>query len=137
MIASKNKWAGLSRWALLLLIAYWTFQFILTHIPLPGGSPVHASDKTLHAVAFFILASLFWLALTLRKTAPVKKLLIIALVLSAYGAIDELTQPIVARNASFNDWLADIIGIAIALVFCEACVFITRLISILAKRRDL
>ena len=34
----------------------------------------------------------------------------------AVGAVDELTQPFVSRTASLADWLADIVGIIIALL---------------------
>jgi VanZ family protein len=40
-------------------------------------------------------------------------------VMVVYGACDEVTQPIVGRNCSIFDWLADIAGTVLAMALIE------------------
>jgi VanZ family protein len=78
------------------------------------------SDKLAHFIAYFILAAL--LVLSIRTRSLVGALLGIMVVL-AYGAFDELTQPLVGRFASLEDWLANAAGAMVATVvmipFCR------------------
>ena len=62
---------------------------------------------------------LFWLTLTLYGRGGIARLLLVALVLSAYAAIDELTQPWFRRTADLEDWMVDSVGIVIALSVAE------------------
>jgi len=70
-------------------------------------------DKLQHILAYGAMTVLF--VLSLRRFPS---LLSVALLFSAIigvGAVDELSQPLVNRTASLADWLADVIGIIIAL----------------------
>jgi len=44
----------------------------------------------------------------------------VSIAAAAYGAFDELTQPLFGRSASWGDWLADMVGAAVAVIVFEA-----------------
>lgn len=104
-------------WARWVWIGYWCVLFVLTHTPIAGGvpAPIPHADKTYHIILFFLLT---WLGgrhlLRLRPRAPVRTLLVWALVYVCYAAIDEWTQPLFGRTASPLDWLSDATGILTA-----------------------
>jgi hypothetical protein len=68
-------------------------------------------DKAEHFIAFYVLTGLAVLAY------PKRNLFVLALLLSAFGALIEFVQglPIVHRDRDFWDWVADTIAIAAAL----------------------
>ena len=74
-------------------------------------------DKVEHVVAYGVVAGLFLLALR-RPVRPVTVGLILTGLL-AVGALDEVTQPLVNRVASGSDFVADVVGIGLA-VLCFA-----------------
>ena len=78
-----------------------------------GESPI---DKLIHAAAFGVLAALFVYTRWLRS------LWWSLLFMIAVAALDEVLQmiPQLGRSADFDDWGADMVGIAIALSFCMA-----------------
>jgi len=85
----------------------------LTHIPQDVLTRVmHANphDKIEHVVAYGVVAAL--LLLSLRRPVPWVLLLALLCALAAVGALDEMTQPLVKRQASFLDYAADLVGIA-------------------------
>ena len=45
------------------------------------------------------------------------RMVAVILVMAAYGAFDELTQPLVGRTAAWADWGADVLGAVVAAVF--------------------
>ncbi|MCK4375502.1 MAG: VanZ family protein [Candidatus Brocadiae bacterium] len=136
--ASDSHRAGPSRRvrlaALLCCIAAWVGAFLATHSPLPAPPPeMHVSDKTLHVVGYFTLAVVFWLTLlAYGKSGPVRTLAS-GIILAAYGAFDELTQPMFNRFASIEDWLADLCGIVIAVGVLQ-CLF--RIHLAIVRRRS-
>jgi len=71
--------------------------------PAPGGS-----DKLVHLIAFAALS--FPLARTGRLG-----LLPVFIGASAFGGVIELIQPSFNRSADLNDWLADILGVALGI----------------------
>jgi len=90
----------------------------LTHIPqaaLPRVLQHTLFDKFEHLAAYGIVALLF--VLSLRSPVRPLPLLGILLALALIGALDEITQPLVNRQASIMDYMADVIGIALASVF--------------------
>ena len=111
---------------LIVLIVYWLAEFISTHIPQEKVPSLGTSDTVCHCEAFFILSSLFWLTLTSRCAPMLKKLIVIITILPIYAALDELTQPIVNRHASISDWLADVVGVVLAMAVCEIIAAIIR-----------
>ncbi len=87
----------------------------LTHIPQDVLSRVlHANpyDKVEHVAAYGMVAA--FLFLSLRRPVPPVLLLAVFAVLALIGALDEMTQPLVNRQASFVDYGADLVGVALA-----------------------
>lgn len=86
--------------------------FIVTHFP-PGPHNPDAwiTDKVYHFGGFFALSvALVWRHG--RGSLPMKMSTMVAglLLLAAYGAIDEWTQPYFRRDCEFLDWVADLAG---------------------------
>jgi VanZ family protein len=90
----------------------WILFFMLTHWPqeeMPQVPFIPHFDKVVHISLFAVLGFLLCHRVS-RKRSYKKKLGIVLVVLAAYGAFDELTQPFVGRTAEILDWVADIIG---------------------------
>lgn len=105
--------------------AYWIAMFVGTHIPNPEAiiGP-EVSDKLLHFVAYFGLASLLigrrrLLASQWPTPRQLSRLLILV---GVYAAVDELLQlvPGINRHADVWDALADGAGALTAAVFTGA-----------------
>lgn len=94
----------------------WLCAFGATHIPAAEMPKLPTNDKTLHVIGYAGLTAIFLLALKSYKVGFYTSILAAILIFPAYGAIDEITQPFVNRYASFDDWLADIAGVAIVLI---------------------
>ena len=95
------------------VIVYALFLFWLSSIPARPGVQDYP-DKLLHFTAYFFLAFLLCRALTQQypERTEFHRLLLVAILASAYGATDEFHQIFVAgRHASFLDWFADVAGI--------------------------
>ncbi len=80
----------------------------------PSGEPwLEHSDKLMHAGAFAVMAMCAWCVWpqAWRRSA---------LALAAHGAWIEGLQAALTttRTASWGDWLADLVGIALALAWC-------------------
>jgi len=104
-------------------IAYSVFLVVATHLPqvhtLVRGPGV---DKWLHLLAYACQTVLAMgiLYFTNRLQPPFVLVLIIAL--AAFGAADEITQPMFHRHAEFFDWLADCAGIVLGV--CAVYLFV-------------
>jgi VanZ family protein len=113
-------WLRLACWV--LTAGYWAGLFVLTHLP-PATLRRHTPavwDKLAHFVGYFLLAALLGSALVLtfprRRGIP----LWVLLIGFAYGAIDELLQPFVRRDATLLDWVADALGVWTAVLLLWA-----------------
>lgn len=103
---------------LLALGIYWPFLFWLTHIPVPAVARHSGmSDKTMHVMAYFVLTSLVWFAISpyekVNWTRVKPWCVILAVVL--YGAFDEWLQVHVGRTADVQDFLANLFGVVLSL----------------------
>lgn len=101
-----------------LLAGYWLTLLVATHLPTQvAGLPRNQADKLIHFVAYAVLA---WLLATAWQASVgrlnTRHLKFVWLVVVLYGAIDEVTQPLVGRTMSLADWLADAAGAAIGLM---------------------
>ena len=107
-------------WA--LTAAYWAGIFVMTHLPPPVVRRIvpNVWDKLAHFVMYFLLAALLGAALVLtfprRRGIP----LWVLVIGFAYGAIDELLQPFIRRDASVLDWVADALGVWAAVLLLWA-----------------
>ena len=109
--------------ATIILVLSWVGLFVATHIPMPKKLPgMLPSDKHIHYVAYFYLTMVFIITLKIHKIATWKVIILALIIMPAYGAFDELAQPLVNRNCEFYDWFADTIGAITAtgasLIFC-------------------
>ena len=102
------------RWALwVLTLGYWVTLFVFTHLP-PSRLPhTNVSDKLEHFLAYGLLS--FMSGLTLWVAFPGRKWvnrlpLLVVVGAAAYGAFDELTQPLTRRTADIRDWYSDCTG---------------------------
>lgn len=94
-----------------MLTVYWICLFIGTHTPTVSGVEFTVTDKILHFGAYFGLAFLLVLAWSLRRPLTVRSYVMVAMLLLAYGALDELLQIPVGRTCDILDWLADACGV--------------------------
>lgn len=69
---------------------------------------IPATDKTQHAVTFAVLTGLAAFAY------PRARLWASAFALSGFGALIEFLQPYFQRDRDYRDWIADTIGILVA-----------------------
>jgi len=109
-------------------VAYTGVLVFATHYPRPEEllGPNAPSDKTLHFVAYAVLAAFSaatWLAA--RRTAS-RSIAPLAIALASFGAIDEITQPFFRRHADPLDWVYDCIGIAIGIAAVVSVVALAR-----------
>ena len=110
--------AWLRRISWLLVAAYWAAIFVMTHLPPPVVRRMvpNVWDKLAHFLMYFLLAALLGAALVLtfprRRGLP----LWVLVIGFAYGAVDELLQPFVRREATLLDWVADALGVWAAVV---------------------
>ena len=83
-------------------------------------APSEGFDKALHAIAYFVdtLAILFALVWRPgREGRRFESALWVAIVILAVGGLIEIVQGRFAdRDAQFTDWIADAVGIALALL---------------------
>jgi VanZ family protein len=106
----------LERLSVAALSLYWLALFVGTHLPrLQPTFAIRHSDKWLHATAFFALAMLLAWCWSLRGAFGPRQAAAALAGIAAYGAFDELTQPLVNRHASAADWMADLVGAAAGL----------------------
>lgn len=100
-------------WCVTLVLA-----FTATHIPPPSKPiPLVLRDKTLHVLGFTVLGFLTLWRLSAQPNRLAGTTIVVWFVgLLAYGAFDELTQPITGRSCEFGDWLADSAGAAIGFI---------------------
>lgn len=87
--------------------------FTATHWPnLHIEWPMRGGDKVLHAIAFMILALIWW------PTGFIRSVPLFALVAASWSILDEALQalPIVQRHAGVEDAVANLCGIAIAML---------------------
>ncbi len=101
----------LARLAKIAFFAALVFTFYSAVIPPQHALQLVPWDKAEHFIAFYVLTFLAAAAF------PRLHLLVIAVLLSAFGALIEIVQglPIVHRDKDFWDWVADTLAIGAAL----------------------
>jgi len=117
---------ALSRFLPTVCVLLWVSAFVATHVPARRVPPTQFSDKTLHAVGYFALGVAFLMAMWSRGVSSRTRAVVAACVIPAYGALDELTQPLVNRTAAWSDWAADLVGAAAAITALEGVLWLMR-----------
>jgi VanZ family protein len=112
-----------ARFLTVLCVVAWVAAFTATHVPIDRvlhGIEFKPSDVLLHMAGYFGLTALLLVTLAVRSRSRLRRIATALIAVPAYGAFDELTQPLVGRTAALSDWLADIGGMLIALCLFEA-----------------
>ncbi|MEI8018288.1 MAG: VanZ family protein [Schlesneria sp.] len=115
-----------TRVVLLMLCVYWGALFYGTHTKVPDGLLPGNSDKFVHFWAYAGLAILFMSLRVTQGAYTWSSVLIAWIILAFYGAFDELTQLLVARDADIFDWIFDVTGAAAGLTLVKLCVWYFR-----------
>ncbi len=107
---------------LVLAVSFAATVLLLTHIPqelMPSQLQESGLDKLLHVVAYGVVTFLF--ILSVKSSFSLHSALLVLFALSAVGIVDEITQPLVSRQASLADLLANTIGIVAVLSLSIVC----------------
>ena len=97
----------------LMLGAYWTLIFALTHTPSTTKLPSPQNDKLAHFIAYMGLAFLLGCVVLLKRRPLFTSFTIVMTVSLVYAITDEATQLLVAgRTAELWDVVADMLGAA-------------------------
>lgn len=123
-----------SRWparlAMAATAAYAGVLVFATHYPKPQEllGPNAPSDKTLHVMAYAVLAVLVGITLVAARRWAGPAIARAALGMAMLGALDEVTQPLpwFRRAADPLDWVFDLGGIALGLAAVAIAVAIWR-----------
>lgn len=97
---------------LALAVTFTAIVILLTHIPqelMPSQLQQGGLDKLLHVVAYGAIT--FLLIVSVKNPFSLHSALLVSFGLLAIATVDEITQPLVSRQASFVDLAADVIGI--------------------------
>lgn len=108
------------------LALYWPTLFILAHIPIPMWvRQAGVSDKTLHFLAYLILAFLLWSVISPDRKVTLRRAALwwLILVLTAYGAVDELLQGCMGRSCDIRDLGANLAGVLAGLILLSFFTF--------------
>jgi len=98
------------------LFIYW----LSSHSSIPAPMWFPYQDKLYHAGAYFILGALIWTSLRCWIQTPIILTLFTVFLGGLYGISDEWHQSFVpGREVSAEDWLADFIGVSMAVFFCK------------------
>lgn len=109
----------LRNWILLLCVLAWVSAFVATHLPPAAVTPPPLSDKWLHLLGYFVLGAVLEATLAARRLARPRRIAAVLVVLPLYAAFDEITQPLVGRQASLLDWTMDLAGSLAAIAIVE------------------
>ena len=102
---------------LVLAVTFTALVLLLTHIPkevMPSQLQENSHDKLHHVVAYGAITFLF--ILSLKSSPSMLSTLLVFFALLAIGIVDEITQPLVNREASLTDLAANVIGIVTVLL---------------------
>jgi hypothetical protein len=114
------------RITIILLILYWLTLIILAHIPMPQYvRKAGVSDKSLHIFAYLILTFLLWFTIRPDEKVSWRKstVWLVFIVVTGYGAVDEVVQSLVGRTCDAMDIAANITGILTGLLLFSFLTF--------------
>lgn len=119
MTAGRTGQAAVRRVLLSVCIVLWIAAFTVSHIPADRMPEMPTSPTSLHVIGFFVLGTALLATLTGYRMRTWRRVVIAAVILACYAAIDEATQPFFNRYGTLEDWQADLLGAAIAIVVWE------------------
>lgn len=107
---------------LVLAVTFTAIVLLFTHIPqesIPPQLLESGLDKLYHVVAYGAITYLF--ILSLKSSPSLLSSLLVFFALLAVGIVDEVTQPLVNRQASYADLAANAVSIVTVLLFSAVC----------------
>ncbi len=113
---------------LVIFILMWIGAFTATHVPY-NTIPREIRDLghfALHVLGFLGLSSWFILTLAAFNFSSLRRIVVVLLIMTIYGAIDEYTQQFFGRSTSFSEWLIDTGATIVALVIWESVFWLTK-----------
>ena len=102
---------------LILAVTFTAIVLLFTHIPqesIPPQLLESGLDKLYHVVAYGVMTLLF--ILSLKNSPSLLSSLLVFFAILAIGIVDEVTQPLVNRQASYADLAADAVSIGTVLL---------------------
>jgi VanZ family protein len=100
-----------------LLCVYWVTLFAATHLThVPAVVEAHGSDKMWHFLGYAGLAILLAARTVSVRSLSTTAIVCILGVAALYGAVDEVSQIPVGRDAEIADWYADLAGAAVGVL---------------------
>ncbi len=122
-----NKIINNKRYVYFYLTVYWIILFAATSIPSDHVPSLGVSDKFKHFGAYAVLASLVYAALFIQNRYKIfkqKPALFTIIITALYGALDEIHQSFIpGRSCELMDWVADVIGILLAVIIIKYFIF--------------
>lgn len=114
-----RNWRNRLAIAVPLAVGYAALLATLTHWPPDAGLPSisHPYDKLVHATAYSVLSFLLFFVLGGLLRLRLGWYFAAAIVVAVLAAIDEKTQPYFGRSCDRLDWMADMVGFALAAIF--------------------
>ena len=110
---------------LVFFVGFVIFSMVLltaTHLPhIPTVARGPGVDKWLHFSAYGCQTILAMGVLYCTDRLVLKNVAFLIVLLTTFGAVDELTQPMFHRQAELFDWLADCAGVIIGM--CSVWLF--------------
>ena len=113
-----------------VLIVLWVSAFVATHIPAERVPPIGLKDTSLHLLGFLALTGMGLLTLRAYRVGTGRRITLGISLAAIYAGLDELTQPLVGRSNSLQDWIADLAGAILAVLLFELT-----LLAISVRRR--
>jgi VanZ family protein len=120
---------------LIPLVLYWPALFVLSHIPIPKMVyRAQVSDKSLHFIAYLVLVFLLWFAVNPDRKVNWRKAGAwwVLLVVTWYGAADEVLQSFVGRSCDAMDFLSNLAGTFAGLILFTFLTFWPALLAVTA-----
>ena len=107
------------RWVWVLVACVLTLGvLVVSHVPQEAARELQTgvSDKILHAAAYFVLTWCWLKAFSSCWGGGGSKWLMFGIILVpiAIGTVIEFTQPLVGRTCSLLDWVANVVGVGVA-----------------------
>ena len=114
----------------LALAAYWLAMAYGTHMNSDVAFELETAvpDKLQHYAAYAGLAFLMASCRACYVPVTPRALCGLLAIAAGYGVVDELTQLLVGRDASVEDWVADVIGGCTGLAVFYVAGFVARLL---------
>ena len=118
-----------------LLVSYWIALIIFAHIQVPDSvRSANISDKALHVLAYLVLTFFLWFSIKPHEKVKWHKIHVwlVFLIITGYGAIDEVIQSFVGRTCDVLDIAANISGILLSLFILTFLSFRTAVLLVSA-----